>query len=86
MGASGTDVARDAADLALLDDDFGTIVEAVQHGWITFSNMGSGALDAALRSCPCLRLARADHGEATRLIAWDTEEREGRAPSSTTES
>jgi magnesium-transporting ATPase (P-type) len=35
----GTDVAREAADLVLLDDDFGTIVQAVQHGRITFSNM-----------------------------------------------
>jgi magnesium-transporting ATPase (P-type) len=39
MGESGTDVAREAADLVLLDDDFGTIVQAVQHGRITFSNM-----------------------------------------------
>lgn len=39
MGESGTDVARDAADLVLLDDHFGTIVTAVQHGRITFSNM-----------------------------------------------
>jgi calcium-translocating P-type ATPase len=39
MGESGTDVAREAADLVLLNDDFGTIVTAVQHGRITFSNM-----------------------------------------------
>jgi magnesium-transporting ATPase (P-type) len=39
MGESGTDVAREAADLVLLDDDFGTIVKAVQLGRITFSNM-----------------------------------------------
>lgn len=39
MGASGTDVARQAADLVLLDDDFGTIVEAVVHGRATFANL-----------------------------------------------
>jgi len=39
MGESGTDVAREAADLVLLNDDFGTIVTAVRHGRITFSNM-----------------------------------------------
>ncbi len=39
MGRSGTDVAREAADLVLLDDDFGTIVAAVAQGRATFSNV-----------------------------------------------
>jgi len=39
MGRSGTDVAREAADLVLLDDDFGTIVAAVEQGRSTFSNI-----------------------------------------------
>lgn len=39
MGESGTDVARAAADLVLLDNNFATIFAAVQHGRVTFSNM-----------------------------------------------
>ena len=39
MGEGGTDVARAAADLVLLDDNFATIITAVQHGRVTFSNM-----------------------------------------------
>ncbi len=39
MGRSGTDVAREAADLVLLDDDFSTIVAAVEHGRATFANI-----------------------------------------------
>ena len=39
MGLSGTDVAREAADLVLLDDHFGTIVSAIEQGRATYANI-----------------------------------------------
>lgn len=39
MGQRGTDVARDVADVVLLDDDFRSIVRAIEHGRTTHSNI-----------------------------------------------
>ncbi|MDH4077963.1 MAG: HAD-IC family P-type ATPase, partial [Acidimicrobiia bacterium] len=39
MGRSGTDVAREAADLVLLDDHFGSIVAGIEQGRATFVNI-----------------------------------------------
>ncbi|MFW6054108.1 MAG: cation-translocating P-type ATPase, partial [Persicimonas sp.] len=39
MGARGTEVAREAADMILLDDAFSTIVTAVEQGRIIFNNI-----------------------------------------------
>jgi len=39
MGISGTEVAREAADIIILDDNFASIVKSVMWGRSTFDNI-----------------------------------------------
>jgi P-type E1-E2 ATPase len=39
MGKSGTDVAREAADIVVIDDNFATIVSAIEQGRAVYQNI-----------------------------------------------
>jgi Ca2+-transporting ATPase len=43
MGKTGTDVAKDAAEIVLLDDSFDTLVGAVEQGRLTYRNIHKAA-------------------------------------------
>jgi Ca2+-transporting ATPase len=43
MGLTGTDVAKDSAEIVLLDDSFDTLVKAIEQGRLTYQNIRKAA-------------------------------------------
>lgn len=39
MGKTGTDVAKEAAEIIILDDSFATLVESIRQGRIIYQNI-----------------------------------------------
>lgn len=59
MGARGTDVAREAADLVLLKDDFSALVTTIHHGRRVFANLRKAIAFVLAAHIPIIGLALA---------------------------
>jgi Ca2+-transporting ATPase len=57
MGARGTDVAREAAALVLLNDDFGSLLTAVRHGRRVFANLRKAIVFVVAAHVPIVGLS-----------------------------
>jgi Ca2+-transporting ATPase len=57
MGQRGTDVAREAASLVLLQDDFSSIVQAIHRGRRTFANLRQAMVYTLAVHVPIIGLA-----------------------------
>ena len=57
MGLRGTEAARDAASIVLLDDDFATIVRAISEGRLLFSNLKSSFVYLLILHAPLVTTA-----------------------------
>jgi Na+-exporting ATPase len=51
MGLNGSDVAKQAADMVLTNDDFASIVQAVQEGRRLFDNIQKVTIASSIRAC-----------------------------------
>jgi len=52
MGVEGTDVAKDAADMILLDDNFASIVDGIANGRLVFDNLKKSIVYVLVSNLP----------------------------------
>lgn len=57
MGKRGTDVAREAASMVLVEDDFGSIVAAIRQGRHIFGNLGQALIYTLAVHAPIIGLS-----------------------------
>jgi cation transport ATPase len=65
MGLSGTDVAKEASDMVLLDDNFATILCAIEEGKSIFYNIRNFVRFQVGRACG---LSAVSVGRASRCV------------------
>ena len=70
MGGRGTDVAREAASIVLLDDDFGSIVRAIRLGRRIYDNMRKATLFVLSIHLPIAGLALVPLVFGTPIVFW----------------
>ena len=54
MGITGSDVAKDAADMILLNDDFSSIILGIEEGRKIFDNLKKGIMYVLSANMPCI--------------------------------
>jgi P-type Ca2+ transporter type 2C len=64
MGKTGTDVAKEAAEIIILDDSFATLVEAIRQGRIIYQNITKTVLS-------CITTNRAELFSVLLWLAWN---------------
>ncbi|PLW78473.1 cation-translocating P-type ATPase [Cohaesibacter celericrescens] len=70
MGARGTDVAREASSIVLLDDNFGSIVQAVQLGRRIYDNIRKASLFILALHLPIAGLALVPLAFSLPIVLW----------------
>jgi phosphoserine phosphatase len=70
MGKAGTDVAREAAELVISDDNFSTIVAGVEEGRIALEGLVMGTRSGDLDPTVVSYLARAEGVSPDDVVSW----------------